>query len=140
MTLNLWDVFRVYDYDLGPYTCSPKWKFELQEKILSKAEYTTPDKNIYAIFFPEVYEVHYTENQTGRNLLVLGDSYTQGFVELLASAFDNTYAYYYGNYSGLHYDTFIREHNITDVLFEQFSDRILFDLYGDDKLANIKTD
>ena len=100
----------------------------------------TPDVNIYAVFFPEVYVVEYPDNHTGRNLLVIGDSYTQGFVELLGSAFDTTVAYYYTHYAGMNYRSVIEEYGITDVLFEQFSDRILFDLYGDDQLSAIVLD
>ena len=139
-TLDLWDPFRVYDCDLGTYKCSPIWKFDRQVKYLSKQKYVTPDVNVYAVFFPEVYTVEYPENRTGRNLLVIGDSYTQGFVELLGSAFDTTVAYYYTHYAGMNYRQVIEEYNITDVLFEQFSDRILFDLYGDDKLSSIVLD
>ena len=140
MTLDLWDPFVVYDYDLGKCSCSPPWRFEQQVKKLSKEKYVTPDVNIYAVFFPEVYVVNYPENNTGRNLLVIGDSYTQGFVELLGSAFDTTVAYYYTHYAGMNYHDVIEEYGITDVLFEQFSDRIMFDLYGDDQLSSIVLD
>ena len=139
-TLDLWDPFRVYDCDLGNYKCSPVWKFDRQVKYLSKQKYVTPDVNVYAVFFPEVYKVEYPDNHTGRNLLVIGDSYTQGFVELLGSAFDTTVAYYYTHYAGMNYREVIEEYGITDVLFEQFSDRILFDIYGDDRLSAIVLD
>lgn len=139
-TLDLWDPFRVYDCDLGTYKCSPVWKFDRQVKFLAKQKYVTPDVNVYAVFFPEVYVVEYPENNTGRNLLVIGDSYTQGFVELLGSAFDTTVAYYYTHYAGMNYRDVIREYGITDVLFEQFSDRILFDIYGDCRLSSIVLD
>lgn len=135
---DIWDVFKVYDYDMGPYTCDPAWDFDKQVAYLSKQQYLTPDKNIYAIFHPEIYQVDYPENNTGRNLLVLGDSYTQGFAQLLGSAFDTTVIRYYTGYAGLDYNAIIKKYNITDVLFMQFSDRILFDLYGDDQLATIK--
>ena len=139
-TLDLWDPFPVYDYDIGPYTTSPVWKFDRQVGIISKRPHASPDENLYAVFFPEVYVVKYPENHTGRNLLVIGDSYTQGFVELLGSAFDTTVAQYYTHYAGMNYRDIIEEYGITDVLFQQFSDRILFDLYGDDKLSAIVLD
>ena len=40
----------------------------------------------------------------------------------------------------MNYRQVIEEYNITDVLFEQFSDRILFDIYGDDRLSAIVLD
>lgn len=139
-TLSLWDVFRVYDYDMGPYICNPSWYFENQVDFLAEQTYLSPDYNIYAIFYPEIYAVKYPENNTGRNLLVIGDSYTQGFAQLLGSAFDTTVIYYYTMYNGMNYNSVIEQYGITDVLFMQFSDRILFDLYGDDVLSSIKVD
>ena len=139
-TLDLWDPFPVYDYDLGTYKCSPVWKFTRQVGIISKRPHASIDENLYAVFFPEVYVVNYPDNHTGRNLLVIGDSYTQGFVELLGSAFDTTVAQYYTHYAGMNYRDVIEEYGITDVLFQQFSDRILFDLYGDDRLSSIVLD
>ena len=139
-TADLWDPFVVYDCDLGKYKCSPAWRFNQQVKKLTKRKFTTMDVNVYAEFFPEVYVVNYPENHTGRNLLVIGDSYTQGFVELLGSAFDTTVAQYYTHYSGMNYRSVIEEYGITDVLFQQFSDRIMFDIYGDDRLSAIVLD
>ena len=138
--LSLWDVFRVYDYDMGPYVCSPDWNFGNQVDFLAEQEYLSPDYNIYAIFYPEIYTVQYPENNTGRNLLVIGDSYSQGFAQLLGSAFDTTVIYYYTMYYGMNYNSVIEQYGITDVLFMQFSDRILFDLYGDDVLSSIIID
>jgi hypothetical protein len=40
----------------------------------------------------------------------------------------------------MHYNSVIKQLGITDVLFLQFSDRILFDMYGDDKLSFIRLD
>lgn len=139
-TMDLWDEFRVYDFGLGPFVCTPHWDFEGRVAYLQQQKFASPDINVYAEFFPKVNIVEYPENRTGRNLLVIGDSYTQGFVQLLGSAFDKTTVFYYDDYPGMHYNSVIKQLGITDVLFLQFSDRILFDMYGDDKLSFIRLD
>jgi hypothetical protein len=139
-TLELWDTFRVYDYDLGRYICSPAWDFDSQVDFLAEQKITTPDRYMYSLFFPEVNVVEYPDNHTGRNLLVIGDSYTQGIIELLGSAFDTTVAFYHTGYAGMNYRQVIEEYGITDVLFMQYSHRILFDIYGDDRLSSIVLD
>ena len=40
----------------------------------------------------------------------------------------------------MNYHDVIEQYGITDVLFEQFSDRIMFDIYGDDQLSAIVLD
>ena len=139
-TMDLWDVFRVYDNDVKATRTMPEWDFDTQVDFLASQQYQSPEHNIYALFYPEINGVRYLENDTGKNLLVIGDSYTQGFAELLGSAFDSTQIYYYTNYSGMKYNSVIERYGITDVLFMQFSDRILFDQYGDCKLSSITGD
>ena len=84
--------------------------------------------------------VDQSRDHTGRNLLVIGDSYAKGIAEALGSSFDNTYLYYFNSYSGLNYNKVIRDNQITDVLFLQFSERIVFDALGDNRFNTIRTD
>jgi len=130
MTPDLWDVFRVYDYDLGPYTC-PGWDFESRVASFSAVEYTTMDHSLYEEFFPRMANVRYPENETGRNLMVLSDSYAEILVQLLGSAFDKTYYFYNNTYPGMPYNQFIDRYKITDVLLVEFSERMLFNLRND---------
>lgn len=91
------------------------------------AYYTKPDKYIY----PEV--------TNGRNLLIIGDSFTWWASFMIASHFETTYMYYPWHRENLDYNQFIKDNKITDVLFMQFSDRILFNTYNDCPLENIIT-
>lgn len=135
-----WDDFIVYDYDLPRHYSSPSYDFDEYVEWMDAGSYHSPSDNLYGMFYPKIYRVDYSGNETGRNLLILGDSFTQGFAQLIASGFDTTIIYYYGNYYGLDYKKVIEDNSITDVLFFQFSDRIMFDTYNDDRLNEIKTD
>ena len=69
---------------------------------------TRINQNMYALCYPYISRLSFPENHTGRNLLVIGDSYAKGIAEALGSSFDNTYLYYFNSYSGLNYNKVIR--------------------------------
>ena len=135
---DLHDVFTVNDYALPSHTVSPKYVFNNVIDNLLKHPSKSIRKNIYADCFPKLTTFHYPENKTGRNLLVIGDSYSQGISEVLASNFDNAYFCYFTAYPGMDYNKVIEEKNITDVLVLQFSERIIFDVFGDSRLDEIR--
>ncbi|MEA4921245.1 MAG: hypothetical protein VB078_10030 [Clostridiaceae bacterium] len=140
-----WDNFVIYDYSLPEHRAffGGKNVYEVSDriKLLADADVKTLNSNAYGTFYPQITSVSYPENKTGRNLLILGDSYTRSITELVASSFDNTYSYYYCDYSyrGLDYNKFIKDNNITDVLYMQYSERALFDYCGDAELDQIIT-
>ena len=79
-------------------------------------------------------EVTYPGNNTGRNLLIIGDSYSPPLHEVLASYFDHTYIRYVDSNDGLSmtsYKKLIKDYDITDVLLLEMSDRVIYDYYGD---------
>lgn len=67
-------------------------------------------------------EVTFSTGRTGReNILILGESYDNAVLKLLATHFDNTYAVdlrYYEAYMGekFSFDRYVEEHDITQVL------------------------
>ena len=80
-------------------------------------------------------------NKTGRNLLIIGDSYSWWFNWLIAANFDNVYIYLPPwDQKNFQYSRFVADNNITDVLLTQFSDRLMFDYYSDNDMALVKTD
>ena len=80
-------------------------------------------------------------SNTGRNLLIIGDSYTWWFNWLIAANFDNVYIYLPPwDKKNFEYNQFIAKNNITDVLLTQFSDRLMFNYYSDSNFNTIKTD
>ncbi|MCL1793545.1 MAG: hypothetical protein FWG34_06720 [Oscillospiraceae bacterium] len=105
------------------------------------------DKNKYADHYSAYYnssgQRHYSlkNKTTGRNLLVIGDSYSWWFNWLIAANFDNVYIYLPPwDQKNFQYNQFVRENKITDVLLTQFSDRLMFNYYGDSNFASIRTD
>ena len=92
--------------------------------------------NHYTEFYRVCKEISYPENKTGRNLLLIGDSYSLPLLELVAAHFDNTYIRYedrsWNNFPDeLYYDEFIKEKNITDVLVIEEMAKCVMQGYGD---------
>jgi len=102
------------------------------------------DKNMYADHYAQYYNLQnryvYPSNDTGRNLLIIGDSFTWWGGWLIAANFDETHIYYPWDRKRLNYADFIYDNRITDVVCVLFSDRIIFNIYNDCPLENIKTD
>ncbi len=93
----------------------------------------------YIEFFRIPKKITYPGNNTGRKLLVVGDSYSPPILEALASYFDVTYVHYVGSNSKLqtiNYTSYIKDNGITDVLILEMSSRVVYDYY-DDSLLNI---
>lgn len=137
------DVFHVADFNLPEHT------YELEtgvsygrtdsfqtnlEKYKNKEHNTARSYNHYINFSPIVKEVTYPQNNTGRNLLIIGDSYSLPLLEVVASHFDKTYIRYVDdnkNLTDVQYEDLIDEYGITDVLYLEMSDRIIYDYYSD---------
>jgi len=96
----------------------------------------------YYQFWPHIANAYYPNNNTGRNLLMLTDSYSWSVSELLTSHFDRSYATYpaFREVWDLHYNDFIRDNNITDVVIFQVADRMLFDIQDDSQFIRTLTD
>lgn len=92
----------------------------------------------YGVYYPRPGVVTYPGNDTGRNLLILGDSYCWAAGELIAASFDDTYIVSW-THDGINYNEFIREKGITDVLVFQVADRLLFDIQNDTQLGRVFT-
>jgi hypothetical protein len=93
----------------------------------------------YATFYPRPGNVEYPTNKTGRNLLMLTDSYSWATGELIASNFDHMYSTLW-THGRFDYKKFIKDNNITDVLILQVADRILYDIQNDTQLDKVITD
>jgi hypothetical protein len=101
------------------------------------------DKNMYADHYALYYNYkseYVSENNTGRKLLIIGDSFTWWSSWLIAANFDTTYVYYPWDKKELNYREYIEKNGITDVLMMLFSDRMIFNIYNDCPLENIRTE
>jgi len=104
------------------------------EKYLNKKHNTSRSYSHYILFQPITREITYPDNKTGRNLLIIGDSYSPPLLEVLASHFDKTIVRYVDSNKALStvkYEELIDQNNITDVLLLEMSDRVIYDYYSD---------
>ena len=90
----------------------------------------------YTEFFRVCKEVNVPSNETGRNILIIGDSYSLPLLELVSCHFDNAYIRYedrgYSNYPDeLIYEEFIKEKGITDVLVIEEPAKCIMQGYGE---------
>ena len=130
------DIFSVADVPLGPHIMYNEIDFPVEnnwEKFKNGGfKRGLPYMDQYADFYIKATRFVYPDNDTGRNLLIVGDSYCWSAAEYIASSFDNTYVYYPRTpMPDFNYLSFIEEHGITDILFAQFSDRTMFNIYND---------
>jgi len=140
---KLYDIFHVADFSLPEHEyvketgVSYGGKVSFQEslqKYLDKKHSQSQSYNHYINFSPIVKEVTYPQNKTGRNLLLIGDSYALPLLEVLASHFDKTYIRYVDSNKALttvQYEELIDQYGITDVLMLEMSDRVIYDYYSD---------
>lgn len=141
---NYHDDFCFYDYDLPEHELIADNPYDF-EKVMDKYVSGRFSKDIsadhYVNFYPYTRYIGYPENDTGRVVLILADSYSRGISELLGSAFDEAYIFDYRRIREIrNYNDFIAEHGITDVLFMQYSLRGIFNNQNDNTLETIKLD
>lgn len=127
---DLYDQFGLYYYDLPPHTLTIDpaitygSKATLPENVsryLAGQYVTTKGYNHYTEFYRVPMKIEYPENNTGRRLLIIGDSYSLPLLELVAANFDVTYVRYEDRGwnalpDNLYIDEFVDENGITDVL------------------------
>lgn len=127
---DLYDQFGLYYYDLPPHTLTIDpaitygSKTTLPENVaryLSGRYVTTKGYNHYTEFYRVPMKIEYPENNTGRRLLIIGDSYSLPLLELVAASFDVTYVRYEDRGwnalpDDLYIDQFVEENGITDIL------------------------
>lgn len=98
----------------------------------------------YVAYFNGMYgKVEYDFNQKNKsNLLILGDSFTWQIDNLIASSYNKTYIINlrYDEYEKekLNLKEFIKENNISDILFLYETNAILFDQYDYDFINKIE--
>lgn len=127
---DLYDRFGLYYYDLPPHTLTidPAIAYgskatlpENLSKYLEGRYATQRGYNHYTEFYRVPQKIEFPENNTGRKLLIIGDSYSLPLLELVAASFDVTYVRYEDRGwnalpNDLYIDEFVEENGITDVL------------------------
>lgn len=124
---DIWDALSFTDYHLPPYTTEGSGTVFADAMAYYLSD--EPQSISYEEFFPYFSKISYPENNTGRNLLILGDSFTRAISENLAYHFDNTYVIYPG--AGADIGRYISRYGVTDVLILMYSDRLMYTIYNE---------
>jgi len=140
----VWDTFGVYYRSLPSHTLvrdeaiayGSKKTQSANLRIYRSGEHNKASGyNHYTEFYRVAKEIKYKDNNTGRNLLLIGDSYSLPLLEVVAAHFDNTYVRYedrsWNNFpEELIYEDFIKENNITDVIVIEEMAKSIMQGYG----------
>lgn len=123
-----YDSFAVMDIDLPKQHPAERVTSRLDEYLNGKYD-AGKVKDIYVSHYENFYNrpeiITYPDNNTGRRLLILGDSYVYWVSWLIGAHFDKTYVHYTLDQNDLDYNKFIEKNKITDVLLLQYSARTL---------------
>jgi len=124
-----YDAFEVMDIDLPKQHPSEKVTSKLNDYLKGRYDIDKLGKNDYTGHYENFYNqpavITYPENNTGRTLLILGDSYSYWVTWLIGANFDKTFVHYTLYEQNLNYNKFIRDNGVTDVLLLNYSARTL---------------
>lgn len=135
---SLYDPFTFYDYDLPEHKVRGGVSFKEKIKAFMAGKINAGRGSaLYEELYPAPVQIVYPGNNTGRRLLIIGDSYARGMCELIASHFDVTYTFFPGRECDL--DKHIDSYGVTDVLILMTSDRLLYRVYGQLRWSDYKT-
>lgn len=139
---DLYDNFGVLDLGLPehdlkinrqvPYGGKTEF-YELLKRYTEGSYNKKKSYNHFMNFYRIAETIEYPENNTGRNLLFIGDSFSTCVAEAIASHFDKTYVRYVDSTTpeDINYSDYINENGITDVVILEMSSRAVLNLYGD---------
>lgn len=134
LTDELWDLdMNLPEYNLTIDGNPPFDDYSKKEEYLAGEYENTTFGNCYSDYFhTDTGNAEYDFGKnTGRNLLMFVDSFSNCIDPCLASHYDKTYIVdlRYDEYANgqFDYNEFIRENKIDDVLFLMYSDTLLFD-------------
>ena len=138
---RFYDDFFVYDYDL-PASPSSALAMRSQEREYDAGKHDGGGGNIYMDHYVNYYQFKYKyayNNNTGRNLLIIGDSMTYWSAWLIAANFDTTYIYMPWDRQYIDYNKYIEDNAITDVLLMVHSQAGIFNIYGYSTYEQLET-
>ncbi|MBQ4353791.1 MAG: hypothetical protein IJC71_02745 [Clostridia bacterium] len=127
------DNFSFYEYDLPAHTSGGARSFaEMKDLYLGGGYDNSKGVSHYDVFYQFYSQITFEENNTGRNLLLIGDSFSKAIAEPLASHFDTTILTGVGGSYNL--PLMLKRHEITDVVILLYTDRMMYNLYNDMRL------
>ena len=138
----IYEDFTVMDIELPPHIMLDKKgnPFEYRYEEYMEGRYPTDTYfGHFNHYHGQPHKIICTENYNGRNLLMISDSMTYSVAALLAAHFEDTFILYPWDAPPVDFEQYIEANRITDVLFLMFSDRLMFDMYGDCDFSRYKT-
>jgi hypothetical protein len=136
---DTWDPLDIYEFDLPEHTQVGGRPYSETIEMFKNNQFES-GYGLYESMFPYAQSYSYTTNNTGRNLLIIGDSFMMCENEVLASHFDNTYIKHICNMDMFDYENFVKDKNITDVLVLSFDMRLIYNYNDDVRLNRVVTD
>ncbi|MBQ4353360.1 MAG: hypothetical protein IJC71_00560 [Clostridia bacterium] len=129
------DDFHIFDLSDMPGNSSDARKLRrLYEAYTTRSFDERASTDYYGAYFGNQEQFHF-ESGSGRNLLILGDSYSWAVNALIAAHFDHTYCFnkpWMTNGVKHDYKGTVENNNITDVVIILYSSRLLFGLDSTD--------
>jgi hypothetical protein len=139
------DDFYIMDLTGLPGYSGNGYKIKKMQQSFMVGDYKKYGLNFdyYGAYYPPQDRYVFDDNNTGHNLLIIGDSYSWSITTIIASHFDTTvcFAQPWVAAGDVTYDyrKIIEENNITDVLILYYSSRLLFG-YDSCDFERMKTD
>ena len=128
---RFYEEFFVYDYEL-PESLG-RYSMRSREREYDAGKFERPG-DMFLDHYVNYYLIdrrqYAYENNTGRNLLIIGDSLTYWSAWLIAANFDSTYIYFPWDGQVMDYNRYIEDNAITDVLMMVYSQAGIFNVYG----------
>lgn len=136
---DIYDVFGFYDFNLPAHDQDGGTPLKTMMRKYRRGD-AVSGSSLYEDFYKYASWYNYPDNDTGRNLLLIGDSFMYCEAEVLASHFDSTYTMHISVPEEFDYNEYIEKHNITDVMVLCYDLRLIYAHIGDIHLERILTD
>ncbi len=137
---DIYDPFCFYDFNIPAFNFDNGASLKTMMKKFLRGG-AKSGSSLYQDLYAYSSWYEFPKNETGRNLLIIGDSFMYCEAEVLASHFDNTYTLHIEmKNKEIDYNEYIKKHKITDVLVLCYDLRLIYAHIGDIHLERITTD
>jgi hypothetical protein len=136
---DIYDDFAFYDFNLPSHDQIGGTSLKTMMRKFKRNDFKA-NSSLYEQFYQWAEKYDYTDNDTGRNLLLIGDSFMYCQAELLASHFDETYTLHVDVKKEFDYNEYIKKKGITDVMVLCYDLRLIYAHIGDIHLERMLTD
>ncbi len=137
---DFYDPFCFYDFNIPAFNFDNGASMKTMARKFLRGG-AKSGSSLYQDYYAYSSWYEFPKNETGRNLLIIGDSFMYCQAEALASHFDNTYTLHIEmKNKEIDYNEYVKKHKITDVLVLCYDLRLIYAHIGDIHLERILTD